>query len=160
MRRAFTLIELLVTMAILIVLSVVTTFSLSGGRNSNDVTDTAKQVATLLREAQSNSMADQNGASWGVYFSNATSSGFGSGPFYALFAGTAYSTSTLQGGQYRLPQAVGYANAFLPSGATTSITFAIVSGVASASTSIQLYSIAEPALSSTITVASSGAIAD
>jgi prepilin-type N-terminal cleavage/methylation domain-containing protein len=150
----FTLIELMITMTIIAIMGIATFITLQGQKNSNDVTDTTKQVASLLREAQSDSMAQEQGATWGVYFSNATS-----GPFYSLFINS-YSTSTTQGGQYRLPATVGWKSSFLASGATTTIMFSQISGAASASTTVGISLFAQSSFSSTITVASSGAVGD
>jgi prepilin-type N-terminal cleavage/methylation domain-containing protein len=151
-RSGFTLIELLIVIAIIVILGVVTTLNLQGQKNSSDLTVTTQEIATLLRQAQSDSVSQEQAAAWGVYFSNATATA----PFYALFENT-YSTSTTQG-YYRLPPTVGYVSSSLALGATTSITFAQVSGVASRSSAIGLYLTAQPTISSNIKIASSGAI--
>jgi len=153
MRSGFTLIEVLVTVAILLTLGVVVVVSLQGAKNNDDVTGTAREIAALLRQAQSDAMSQEQNASWGVYFSNATNTA----PFYALFINS-YATSTIHG-QYRLPSTVRYQSSFLPSGATTSIIFAQITGAASVSTTIGLYLMANAAFSSTIPVALSGAVA-
>ncbi len=151
MKRGFTLIELVVTIGILVTIAVVTIVNISGKRSNSNLTTTTQQVATLLREAQSDSLAQEGDAVWGVHFSNATATA----PFYALFSGS-YGAGAA-GGYYRLPATVAYKTSTLASGATLDITFSAITGAASASTSIGLYLI-NGSGSSTISVASTGAV--
>lgn len=151
MRRGFTLVELLVTAALIVVIGVVALVNLGGKRNDTNVVAAAQQVATLLRQAQSDSMAQEGDVSWGVHFANSTNTT----PFYALFSGS-YATGTIVG-RYHLPATVAYRTSTLASGATLDIIFSQVSGAASASTSIGLY-MPNTAFSSTISVASTGAV--
>lgn len=151
-KRGFTLIELLVTIAIMATIATVAVIYTSRPHLAEDVKSTAQQMAALLRQAQSDSMAGAQGAAWGVYFSNATSTS----PFFALFMNS-YSTSTVRG-TYPLPATVGYGASFLPAGGTLSIIFSPITGAASASTTIQLYALGQPALSSTVNVAATGAV--
>ena len=153
MKKGFTLIELLVVIGILIAVSVITVVNLAGKRVDADLTSTTQRIVTTLRQAQSDSMAQENGATWGVHFSNSTSTP----PSFALFSGS-YATGTVVG-QYPLPATVAYLTSTLASGATLDITFAQVTGAASASTSIGFYMPKENvAFSSTISIASSGAV--
>ncbi len=153
MEKGFTLIELLVVMGILVALSVITVVNLAGKRTDTDLVSATQQIATLLRQAESDSMAQEGGASWGVHFSNSTSTA----PFYALFSGS-YATGTVSG-QYPLPPTVAYVTSTLASGATLDVSFSQITGAASASTSIGLYMPKEnTAFSSTISIASSGAV--
>jgi prepilin-type N-terminal cleavage/methylation domain-containing protein len=133
MRRGFTLVELLVVVVLLVVIGAVVVTNLSGKRINTDLVTTVQQITTTLRQAQSDSMAQEGGASWGVHFANSTSGR----PFYALFRGS-YATGTVVG-QYLLPSDVGFSSSSVPSGGTLDITFAQISGAASASTSITLY---------------------
>lgn len=140
-------------MGILIVLSVITVVNLAGKKTDTDLISTTQQIATLLRQAESDSMAQEGGVSWGVHFSNSTSTA----PFYALFSGS-YATGTVSG-QYRLPPTVAYVTSTLASGAALDVSFSQVTGAALASTSIGLYMPKEnTAFSSTISIASSGAV--
>jgi type II secretory pathway pseudopilin PulG len=160
MRKGFTLVELLVVFGVMIALGAVVFATLASRRTNADLTATTEQIATLLRQAQSDAIAQQNGAvqgvsvSWGVHFSNSTSVV----PFYALFTGAAYSaTGTV--GYYPLPLTVAYQTSTLATGATLDIVFAPIAGTASASTSIKLYMPKQSTIfSSTISVASSGEI--
>ncbi len=150
--RAFSLVELLVVVAIMVVLATVALANLSSRKNSTDLTSASKQIAALLREAQSNAMAQEGGTVWGMHFENATATA----PFFALFSSRYSPTTTV--GFYRLPAGVAYQPATLPSGTSRDVTFAEITGAASASTSIGLYMPSNPAFSSTITIASSGAV--
>ena len=129
---------------------------LSGKRGMSDLTSTTQQIGTLLRQAQTDSMTQKGEATWGVHFYNAT----GTGSFYALFSGS-YSTGTVAG-QYQLPGDVAFSSASVPAGGTLDITFAPITGVPSASTSITLYLVggvngtATPSSSASLTRQSSG----
>ena len=67
MQRAFTLLETLITVAIMAVLAVIAVLGLSGSSSKTALDGTTKQIGALLREAQSNSMTQSRGASWGVH---------------------------------------------------------------------------------------------
>lgn len=152
-RSGFTLIELLVTLAIFIILGGVVLVNFAGRRTDTDLVDTTEQIGATLREAQSDAMAQKNGVAWGVHFSNSTATA----PFYVLFS-TSYSSATTAG-YYPLPTSVAYNTSTLASGATLDVIFSEVTGGASVSTSIGLYMPKENvAYSSTISVASSGAV--
>lgn len=151
MKRGFTLIELLIVIAITVVLASVVIINLGSRKLGTDLTVTTQQIATLLRQAQSDSMAQEGSGSWGVHFANPSTGT----PFYALFSGS-YATGSVMG-QYRLPGTVVYRTSTLASGATLDIIFAQVSGAASASTSVGLL-MPSAGLSSTISVASTGAV--
>jgi type II secretory pathway pseudopilin PulG len=154
MRRGFTLVELIVVIGIIIATSVVVLMSLFGRRSDADLIATSQQAATLLREAQSDAVAQEGDVAWGVYFSNATASA----PFYALFSGGSYAMTTTVD-NYPLPPTVAYQTSTLASGATTSIIFSPITGSASASTTIGFYMPkGSAAFSSTISVASSGEV--
>jgi prepilin-type N-terminal cleavage/methylation domain-containing protein len=152
-KRGFTLIELLIVVAILIIISVVVVVNLAGKKLNADLVSTTQQIVTTLRQAQSDSMAQEKGMSWGVHFDNSTTTT----PFFALFSGS-YATGTISG-HYPLPSTVAYSTSTLASGATLDIIFSQITGAASASTSIGLYMPKEStALSSTIAISSLGFI--
>jgi prepilin-type N-terminal cleavage/methylation domain-containing protein len=147
MKKGFTLIELLVTLAIMVVIGGVVFVGLSGKRGTSDLTSTTQQIETLLRQAQTDSMTQKNEAAWGVHFYNAT----GTGSFYALFSGT-YNAGTAAA-QYALPGDIEYSPSSVPLGGTLDVTFAQVTGIPSASTSITLYLVVGE--SGTVTVSTS-----
>jgi type II secretory pathway pseudopilin PulG len=151
MRAGFTVLEVSLVIFIGAMLAALLISSLTGFRNRNDFDDTSKKMAALLREAQSRSLARASSTAWGVHFENSTSTT----PFYALFSGT-YGTST-RVGYYPLPPSVSYVTSSLNTGSSTEITFAQITGAASASTTIVI-KMSASGVSSTIAVASSGAV--
>jgi type II secretory pathway pseudopilin PulG len=153
-KKGFTLLELVIVFGILLAISAVTFVSLATRKINTDLTSTTQQIATLLRQAQSDAMNQEGDVPWGVHFSNTTATP----PFYALFT-TSYSTTTIVGNPYQLPTTVAYQTSTLGVGSTTDVIFSPISGFASASTSIGLYLPKESAaFSSTISIASSGSV--
>jgi prepilin-type N-terminal cleavage/methylation domain-containing protein len=158
MRKGFTLIELLVVLGIMIAVSAMVFANLAGRRSNADLTATTQEVATLLRQAQSDAAFQENNAkandiAWGVHFANTTATP----SFYALFTGS-YAASTTAG-YYALPSTVAYRTSTLAVGATLDVLFSPVTGASSVSTSIGFYMPKQnAAFSSTISIASSGAI--
>jgi type II secretory pathway pseudopilin PulG len=151
-RKGISIIETLIVVALIAIFGMVSLTNLLGRRGTNEFNGTVKQMGALLREAQSRAMSQASGTTWGVHFSNATS-----GAFFALFAGPSYSTST-QRGYYKMPQTMAYTTSTIASGATKTVTFTQITGF-TASTTIGLYSLRTASLSSTISIASSGAVA-
>lgn len=144
--------ELLVVIGIIGVFASVAFLSLFGTRRQNDLNETSQKMAALLREARSRAVAQTFNAGWGVHFENGTATS----PFYALFSATYSSTTTA--GYYRLPPRVGYASSSIAPGSFKEITFSQLNGLASASTSVNVYLLDNPAVSSSVNVASSGAV--
>lgn len=124
--------EMVVGVAIVVVIGVVALSTLSGWRNRAGLESATQEIATLLREAQSRSMARASGVAWGVRFDNTSSSS----PFFALFS-VSYSTSTAQK-RTLLPVGVRYAETSVPAGSSLDVTFAELTGVPSTSTTIML----------------------
>lgn len=153
LRKGTTLIELLIVIGIIGILASVTFLSLFGARKQNDLNGTSQNIAALLREARSRSVAQSLSTSWGVHFENSTATS----PFYALFFSAEYGP-TVTIGYYRLPSSVGYASLSIPSGSFKEVTFSQLNGLASVSTSVSIYLLASPTNSSTINIASSGAV--
>jgi type II secretory pathway pseudopilin PulG len=158
MRKGFTLIELLVVFGIMIAVGAVLFANLAGKKNNADLTATTQEVGTLLRQAQSDAAFQENNTqatdvAWGVHFANTTATP----PFYALFTGSYAASTTV--GYYALPSTVAYTTSTLAVGAALDIIFSPITGVSSASTSIRFYMPQEnTAFSSTISIASSGAV--
>jgi prepilin-type N-terminal cleavage/methylation domain-containing protein len=151
MRKGTTMIELLLVIGILAVIATVGGISLLGRRGTTEFQGTAQQMVAALREAQSRAVSQASGTTWGVQFSNATS-----GPFFAVFAGPAYSTSTRRA-YYNLPPITAYVTSSLAEGATRTVLFSQITGMTT-STTIAIYSVRNSALSSTISIATSGAV--
>lgn len=152
-RSGFSLVEVLVAMAIIAILGSVMIINLYGKRTrSVEIESSTKQIVALLREAQSNSFAGNGSARWGVHFENSTTTR----PFFALFRGT-YSVPTRE--RYTaLLSLIGYDSSTVPVGGSTEIMFSQLDGFASASTTIKLYLLSDPSVSSLIRVSSSGLV--
>ena len=131
-RRGYTFVEILTVIGIVTIVGLVVVSNLAGRRSRIELDNTLRQIATLLREAQSRSVSQASGTSWGVHLENSTTTP----PFFALFA-TSYSSST-RAGYYRLPSSVRYATSSIPEGGSREVTFAQITGLPSTSTSITL----------------------
>ena len=151
MRRGFTLIEMIITAAIVVILAAISLPGLLGGSQVSDLRSTSRALVASMRLAESQSVQEAQGMSWGIHLANPASST----PFYAVFSGTSYVTGTVAS-MYRLPSTVAFASSTLPIGSSTDVTFSVLSGLSSISTTFEFYLIAQPSLSSTISVASSG----
>jgi len=153
-KKGFTLVELIIVFGLMIAISAVAFAILATRKVNTDLTSTTQQIATLLRQAQSDAAEQEGDVPWGVHFSNATNTP----PFYALFT-TNYSTSTTVGNLYQLPSTVAYRTSTLASGATLDVIFSSITGFSSVSTSIGFYLPKQSsAFSSTISIASSGIV--
>lgn len=152
--RGFTLVETIIVIAIMAVIVAISLFSLLGYRNRANLDSTVRKVSALLREAQSRSVAQESGAAWGVHFENSTNTM----PFYALFYDLYGSSTVVE--RYSLPNLVGYATSSLGQGSSTEITFAQISGLPSASTSLTLNLVIGGAVttSSIIRISNSGLV--
>jgi type II secretory pathway pseudopilin PulG len=158
MHKGFTLVELLIVFGIMIAVGAVVFANLAGRRSDADLIATTQEAGTLLRQAQSDAAFQENNTqandvAWGVHFANPTTTQ----PFYALFAGSYAASTTV--GYYILPSTVSYKTSTLATGATLDVIFSPITGISSVSTSIGFYMPKEnTAFSSTISIASSGAI--
>lgn len=149
--KGTTLTELLVVIAIIALIGVISLLNLFGRRGQVDLANTTQQIATLLREARVRSVSQSSSTSWGVHFGNTAE------PFYALFYSNTYAPTTTIG-YYRLPRTLAYDSSTISYGSSLEITFSQISGLASASTSLTLFSTKGNSSSTTIHVASSGAV--
>ena len=148
----FTLVEILITVGLMVIISSASLLSLYGRRGKVDLDNTARQMAALLREAQSRAVSQASSSAWGVHFENSTSTT----PFYAIFAGTYATTS--RAGTHPLPSAVVYVSSSLAAGAVREVIFTRTTGAPSASTSVAIALRDGLAQSSTVSVASSGLV--
>lgn len=135
MKKGFTLVELLVSLGIIAIIATISVIGLSGYRSGDVLASATKQVGALLREAQSNAMAQSQGAAWGVHLDNTTTTA----AFYSLFytmSGTY--ASSVQVNRALLPSGVCYASSSVAVGSSTDIIFSGISGLPSASATIIL----------------------
>jgi prepilin-type N-terminal cleavage/methylation domain-containing protein len=128
----FTLIEIVIVVAIIGAVTLVAALGLFGRKRSTDLATVKLGIVAVLHEAQSRSTTEAQNASWGVHFASVT----GTASFYALFYNS-YSISTVVS-QYVLPSDVQFATSSVASGGSLDITFAQITGMPSASTSITL----------------------
>ncbi len=150
-RSAFTLIELLITIVIFSVIIGLTTSNLLGKRQATDLSAAKQQIAALLREAQSRAANQDSGENWGVYFGNPASST----PFYSLYASSSYSQSAVME-SYRLPLGILYGAP--ASSSSIDINFSQITGLPSQATTVIIYVVSNASESSSIAIATSGAI--
>lgn len=135
MRKGFTLIEVLITLAIVIAIGTVSYVNLIGRKSTANLTATTTQIGDLLRQAQSDSMTDAQGAEWGVHLDGTTSTM----EYFSLFSspnGT-YASGTLSS-KYSLPPGICYATSTVAVGSSTNIVFTAISGIPNASTTVIL----------------------
>jgi prepilin-type N-terminal cleavage/methylation domain-containing protein len=147
---SFTLIELLIVIAIFSVIIALTFSNLFGKRQATDLSAAKQEIVALLREAQSRAANQDGGKNWGVYFGNPASST----SFFSLYSSSSYAGSAIE--SHPLPSDLGYS--LPPSASSTDINFSQITGLPGQSATIGIYVISNPAESSTIIVATSGAI--
>lgn len=124
------MIEVLIVIGVVAAIGIFVAPNLFNSKNSRDVNNTVTQIVTVLRDAQSRSATQTQGTSWGVYFSNATDTP----AFFALYSGSYSSTTVVN--SYLLPRNICYSS--LAQGATSTVIFNQISGIANASMAIVL----------------------
>ncbi|TSC60127.1 MAG: Uncharacterized protein LiPW15_5 [Parcubacteria group bacterium LiPW_15] len=152
-RKGFTIVEVVLVIGIIAIVSVVALINLSGRKGTSQLDGTVRQISSLIREAQSKSVSQVGGATWGVVFDNTTTSE----PFYGMFKGASY-TATTSVSYYRLPANIAYATSTIAGGSKVEIYFLQISGLPSATATIGLALQSPDSPSSTISVNSSGAV--
>jgi prepilin-type N-terminal cleavage/methylation domain-containing protein len=147
----FTLIELLITIAITTAVAVLGIMNLVGHRQERDLILTSQEIATVIRNAQDRSIAQEEGSRWGVYFGNPLSGG----DFYELFKGTSYATgaivskSALRSNiQFDIPA----------SNSSSTVIFSPITGLPNTSTTVKISLVGVPTSSSTIIINTNGEI--
>ena len=155
-RSGFSLIEIAVVVGIMVIIAGFSLANLGSRRTRVELTGATKQIAGLLREAQSRSAAQVSSSSWGVRLANVTNTA----PFYALFSGSYATTSRI--GYYHLPPSVRYATATIPQGGFLYVVFSQIAGIPSTATSVVLEltssSTSAPYASTTITINPAGSV--
>ncbi len=152
-RSGFTIVEVAVSVVLLVIIAVVAIAYLPSFRTGSDLTTTASQMTTLLREAQNNAVAQKNNVAWGVHFENPT----GGHPFYAIFNSSTYSVGVIVS-RYNLPSTIGYTTTTLNLGSTTDVIFTVITGSPNASTSVSIYSLASSTQGQVISIATGGTV--
>jgi prepilin-type N-terminal cleavage/methylation domain-containing protein len=133
--KGFTLLEMMIVFGIIAVLGLVAGLNLFGTKGGATLTDTTQSIATVLRQAQSDSMAQENSSQWGVHFDNTTSTS----PFYALFYSSngTYASSVISS-RYLLPAGICFTTSSVPAGSSTDVVFSSLSGAPNSSGTIGL----------------------
>ncbi|MFA5099041.1 MAG: type II secretion system protein [Candidatus Paceibacterota bacterium] len=149
--NAFTLVELIVSVGVVIVLFSVGVISLVNYRNSQEVVSEGQKIVSALRSAQNNSLSQEGGTNWGVYFENTSENG----AFYVVFSGPAYSATTT----YSKNVLSSNVKFDLPaSQSSSSVIFAPVTGLPGAGLTIRISLKNNPGVVNTITVYANGVI--
>lgn len=144
--KAFTLIEFLIIIAITIILSSFGVMNLVSQRQERDLDFTAKEIITVLRNAQDRSISQEERSGWGVRF-NSSSTGASS---YELFKGLNYASVAV------ISKIILRSNIQLHSSST--IVFAPLTGLPNTSTIIKISLMDKPISSSTIIINNNGGI--
>jgi prepilin-type N-terminal cleavage/methylation domain-containing protein len=150
-KKGFTLAELLIVIVIIMLIIVFVYLSLFRRKGVSELYSTRDQMIALLREAQNNAISQKQDSEWGVYFSNLTSTP----PFYSLFYGTTYSTSTSLK-KYNLPNNVRYATI-----EEATVYFNKITGLPQTSTTISIlleYYVGQVITSTTVNISPNGLI--
>ncbi|MFH1346873.1 MAG: hypothetical protein ABIH10_01335 [Spirochaetota bacterium] len=147
----FTIIELVVALAVVIVLASTGFLSIISYKNNQGVSSESREIVAALRAAQNNSLSQEDGNRWGVYFENTSENG----AFYVIFSGLAYSATTT------------YVKNVLPSNAEfitpaletiSSVVFSPITGLPDSALTVKISLISDQNVSSTISVTSNGQI--
>ncbi len=146
-RRGMSLIELIVTISIIVFLGAASLVSLLSSRNVRDLTTSGQNVLSVLKLAQSKSLAGEGNTTWGVHFESNR---------VVLFQGPSYvslGTTT----PYALPQSLQIANINLFGGGSDVI-FKKITGTTDQSGSVDIQIISTPTSVFSIAIDASGKV--
>ena len=148
--KAFTLIELLVVIGITAILAVFFIMSPLSFRSQQDLNLTVSEMIAVLRNAQDNSMSQESGSVWGIYFDNINGSGF-----YDFFSGSNYSSVNIVS-RSSLRSNIKFVQPAI--GVSSTVIFSAVSGLPVASTTIIIALREDSSSSRAITINANGQI--
>jgi len=100
MKKGFTMMELLIAIAIAGVLTAVVLASLSSFRSNQSVKTETEAIVSILKEAQSKSLASEDSSQYGVHLDTPPSTR------YVLFKGTTFSEGNPNNEVYNMPSGV------------------------------------------------------
>jgi len=146
-RAGFSLFELIIVIGIL-AFSLRAAFLVFNNQLFGNLASDASILSSRLQDAQARAIAGNAGTSWGLHIDNATAT-----PFYAVFAGTSYSSAS---STYYLSSFVQFSQPV--SGTTTDIVFNKLTGTLATTTSIILKLRTNASSTETITVSAAGQI--
>ena len=144
----FTLIEIFISLTIIIGIGASLLFLL-GNKKTGALQSNAEIIAARLSEVQSRAIAGVSGSSWGMHFNNVTSTS----PFYDVFEGSSYSTTTYQ---YQPTNEIEFQTP--ASGTSTDIAFTRLTGRIGATSTIVIRLKLNTSETKTITVTPMGEI--
>ncbi|MDP3015144.1 MAG: prepilin-type N-terminal cleavage/methylation domain-containing protein [bacterium] len=152
MTKGFTFIELLIVISITAILATVGAMNLIGYRQERDLNFAVQEIITVLRNSQDRSIAQEEGSRWGIYFNNPTGD---SNDFYELFKGTSYAGGIVAS-KIALRSNIQFDTP--TSNSSSTVIFAPITGLPSASITIKISLIGKPTSSSTIIINTNGEI--
>lgn len=147
-KQGFTIIETIIAIALLSILTVLATNSLSSFRASNSLFQSADTVVGTLKDARSRTLASRNNTQYGVFFNQNQNQ-------ISLFTGNYYNASALTNETTTLSGQVEISLISLTN-ATTALSFARLSGDPSATGTIVLRIKGTTARTKTIQINDSG----
>ena len=145
--QGFTLVEVLIAIAVITILGGIGVVSFNASRNVRDLTTSAQNMISIIRVAQSKTLAGENDSSWGVHLQTNQ---------ITLFAGDTFAASTFTQA-YALPPSIEITNIALTGGGSD-IIFQRVTGQTNQNGTFALDVIASPSNLFSVTIDSSGKI--
>jgi prepilin-type N-terminal cleavage/methylation domain-containing protein len=148
--RGFTLLEVLIVVAVLAILSAISTPIFRGFLKKNELDSVTQGIVYDLKRARANAMSGENGLKWGIRFNSATNS-----YYYQVFSspGLFSNASTSIESTIYLPKQIIFSE---PAGSSTKdIIFERISGSVSASSSVTIFNSADN-MTKTVNVNMSG----
>ena len=133
-RLGFTLLEVVSVIGVMAILAVLLLPNLNSKKGNVELDSNTSKIVVLLREAQSRALAQSSSSIWGVHFENSTSTNVGA--FFSLYSVSYNASSTLT--KTPLSQGVRYVTSSLPLGGSLNVSFSPITGLPSASSSIQI----------------------
>ncbi|OGZ96469.1 MAG: hypothetical protein A2847_00275 [Candidatus Sungbacteria bacterium RIFCSPHIGHO2_01_FULL_50_25] len=141
----FSLLEVIIAISILIIITAAASVSFSSARQIRDLTTAGQNVLSMIRVAQSKTLAREDNSQWGVRIEQTQ---------VILFRGAMYAGSNVTEA-YPLPPTIEIANVALADGATE-IVFKLIEGTTSQTGTFDIRVIANPSLVFPVTIESSG----
>lgn len=148
MKNGITAIELLVAIGIIALVMTIALAVFSNFRENTQLISAHSSILGLLSDARSKTLASQDRMEHGVHF-EATQA--------VLFRGTTYSASDPSNEVYSMPDLIRVGSINLVGGASD-VYFARLTGLASATGTVVVEAVGDPANSKTITILSSGTV--
>lgn len=152
MDAGFTLFEVVIVVLILSILAAIVVADFLSLQKKSDLEGSANEIATVLRLAQSRTVASESSSKYGVYFDNLVSPNK-----YVLFKGTSYTTREVGSDQtYFFPNTLEFSSVSLSDGNET--VFEKLTGASEKSGSVTIRFKADASQTKTVYISSSGVI--